>query len=78
MIIKSNIRIIVFLLICSFFAEQVFARTLHYSKEYQLSDIFTEADRFGELEGNPPAITAYKDDQEIGYVFFTTDMYSGP
>ncbi|MDZ7661311.1 transcriptional regulator NosR [Thiohalophilus sp.] len=44
----------------------------------QIRDMFPEADRFGELEGEPPAAAVYKDDEVIGYVFESSDSVKIP
>ncbi len=36
-----------------------------------LHQVFPQADRFGDVEGNPPAAAVYHGDQVIGYVFET-------
>jgi NosR/NirI family nitrous oxide reductase transcriptional regulator len=42
------------------------------------ADVFPGADRFGPVEGSPPAAAAYKGDDVVGYVFETSDIgYSG-
>ncbi|MFP4609752.1 MAG: transcriptional regulator NosR [Thiohalophilus sp.] len=47
-------------------------------KHPQVRDMFPEADRFGELEGDPPAAAVYKDDETIGYVFESSDSIKIP
>ncbi|MBY0430224.1 MAG: FMN-binding protein, partial [Rhodospirillales bacterium] len=40
--------------------------------------VFSGAERFGPIEGTPPAQAAYKDGKVVGYVFVTSDIgYSG-
>ncbi|BAU46931.1 ferredoxin [Sulfurifustis variabilis] len=41
-------------------------------------DFFPGADRFGELEGTPPAAPVYREDRLLGYVFLTADMVRIP
>ncbi len=49
-----------------------------YLVEVAPKEVFPEADRFGAMEGTPPAMAAYKGDQLLGYVFETSDIgYSG-
>lgn len=49
-----------------------------YHVDIKPADVFAGADRFGNLEGTPPAIAAYSGDKIAGYVFETTDTgYSG-
>lgn len=49
-----------------------------YTADVKNSEIFPDADRFGTMEGKPPAAAAYKDGKVIGYVFETSDVgYSG-
>lgn len=49
-----------------------------YRADVSPAQVFPGADRFGPLEGNPPAMAAYKDDKLVGYVFPTSDIgYSG-
>lgn len=47
-------------------------------KHPQIRDMFPEADRFGKLEGDPPAAAVYKDDEVIGYVFESSDSVKIP
>jgi polyferredoxin len=44
----------------------------------QVRALFPAADRFGELEGTPPAAAVYANDQLIGYAFLTEDMVRIP
>ena len=44
----------------------------------QLRSLFPSADRFGEVEGTPPASPVYQSDQLIGYAFLTSDMVNIP
>ena len=49
-----------------------------YRADVKAADVFPGADRFGPLEGTPPAIAAYRGGAIAGYVFETTDIgYSG-
>jgi NosR/NirI family nitrous oxide reductase transcriptional regulator len=49
-----------------------------YEAKVTPADVFPGADRFGPVEGNPPAATAYKGDAVVGYAFETSDIgYSG-
>jgi NosR/NirI family transcriptional regulator, nitrous oxide reductase regulator len=49
-----------------------------YQVHVEPADVFPGADRFGPVEGNPPAAAAYKGGTVIGYVFETSDIgYSG-
>ncbi len=49
-----------------------------YLADVKPSEVFPGADRLGPLEGNPPAMAAYKGDKLLGYVFETSDIgYSG-
>lgn len=49
-----------------------------YKADVKPADVFPGADRFGAMEGSPPAAAAYKDDELVGYVFETSDIgYSG-
>lgn len=46
--------------------------------DVQPAEIFHGADRFGPIEGTPPAMAAYQGDKLVGYVFETSDIgYSG-
>ncbi len=47
-------------------------------KHPQIRDMFPDADRFGELEGDPPAAAVYKDGEVIGYVFESSDSVKIP
>src|SRR6185369_12514618 len=40
-----------------------------YLVDVKPDEVFPGADRFGPIEGNPPAQAAYKGDQLLGYVF---------
>ena len=48
------------------------------NKHPQIRDMFPEADRFGELEGDPPAAAVYRGDDVIGYVFESSDSVKIP
>jgi len=49
-----------------------------YRADVKPADVFAGADKFGPLEGTPPAIAAYRGEAIIGYVFDTSDIgYSG-
>jgi NosR/NirI family transcriptional regulator, nitrous oxide reductase regulator len=49
-----------------------------YTADVKPADIFPGADRFGPVEGSPPAAAAYKNEKVAGYVFETSDIgYSG-
>ena len=49
-----------------------------YTAEVTPADVFPGADRFGPVEGSPPAAAAYKNGKIAGYVFETSDIgYSG-
>lgn len=50
-----------------------------YSAEIPPSEVFPDADRFGPMAGERPQVAvAYRKDQPVGYVFFTSDNgYSG-
>ncbi len=44
----------------------------------QVRTLFPAADRFGEVEGNPPAAPVYRNDQLIGYAFLTAEIIRIP
>ena len=44
---------------------------------YDPAAVFPEADRFGPVEGEPPAAPAYSNGELVGYVFVTTDIVAG-
>jgi NosR/NirI family nitrous oxide reductase transcriptional regulator len=49
-----------------------------YTADVKPTDVFPGADRFGSVEGSPPAAAAYKNEKIAGYVFETSDIgYSG-
>lgn len=49
-----------------------------YLVDVQPAEVFPGADHFGPVEGQPPAMAAFKGDQLLGYVFDTSDIgYSG-
>ena len=49
-----------------------------YTADVKPADVFQGADKFGPVEGTPPAIAAYRNGSVIGYVFETSDIgYSG-
>lgn len=49
-----------------------------YEAHVAAADVFPGAERFGRVEGSPPAAAAYKNDSLAGYVFETSDIgYSG-
>ncbi len=80
---RSLVRLIAVVLLCAV-AHAGLAGALHaagfgaYHADVKPSDVFPGADRFGQREGNPPAIAAFKGSELAGYVFETTDTgYSG-
>ena len=44
----------------------------------QVRGFFPQADRFGELEGEPPAAPAYHAKKLLGYAYLTTDVVRIP
>lgn len=44
----------------------------------QARSFFPDADRFGELEGEPPAAAVHQDDRLLGYVFLSSDVVRIP
>jgi transcriptional regulator of nitric oxide reductase len=49
-----------------------------YKADVKPADVFPGAERFGPVEGSPPAAAAYKNGKIAGYVFETSDTgYSG-
>jgi NosR/NirI family nitrous oxide reductase transcriptional regulator len=44
----------------------------------QVKDFFPQADRFGEIEGKPPAAAVYQGQRLIGYAFLTNDVIRIP
>ena len=53
-----------------------------FLKSIQPTDIFRGADRFGPIEGTPPAAAAYAGDKLLGYIYLNADVvdstgYSG-
>ena len=44
----------------------------------QVKDFFPQADRFGEIEGDPPAAAIYRGEQLLGYVYLTMDIIRIP
>jgi len=49
-----------------------------YKADIKPADVFPGAERFGPMEGTPPAAAAYKSGKIAGYVFATSDTgYSG-
>ena len=55
------------------------ARAADVATDYpQARSFFPEADRFGALEGTPPAAPVYRGDRLLGYVFLTADVVRIP
>jgi polyferredoxin len=55
------------------------ARAADIAADYpQARSFFPEADRFGALEGAPPAAPVYRGDRLLGYVFLTADVVRIP
>lgn len=49
-----------------------------FSADDNPAEVFPGADRFGPVEGTPPAAVAYKGDQPLGLIYATNDIgYSG-
>ncbi|MEW5710659.1 MAG: FMN-binding protein, partial [Pseudomonadota bacterium] len=44
----------------------------------QVKEFFPQADRFGPLEGDPPAAAVYQGEEVIGYAFLTADVLRIP
>jgi len=44
----------------------------------QLKDFFPQADRFGEIEGDPPAAAIYQGEHLLGYAYLTGDIIRIP
>ena len=44
----------------------------------QARSFFPEAERFGALQGDPPAVPVYQNDEVVGYVFATSDVVKIP
>ncbi len=44
----------------------------------QVKEFFPQADRFGNLEGDPPAAAVYQGEEVIGYAFLTADVLRIP
>ena len=44
----------------------------------QVKDFFPQADRFGEIEGKPPAAAVYRGERLLGYAYLTTDIIRIP
>lgn len=55
-----------------------FAHASFAEKYPEASGFFPQADRIGELEGEPPAAPVYKENQIIGYLFETGNIASIP
>lgn len=50
-----------------------------FAEQYpQVRSFFPQADRVGELEGDPPAAAVYRDQTLLGYAFLTTDVVRIP
>jgi NosR/NirI family nitrous oxide reductase transcriptional regulator len=63
-------------------AAQADSRLGEFLKAVQPADIFPGADRFGPIDGKPPAAPAYAGEQLLGYVYLNADVvdstgYSG-
>lgn len=72
--LRANIALSVFALAGIVHAAEFGA----YEAKVAPADVLPDADRFGPVEGNPPAAAAYKGDAVVGYVFETSDIgYSG-
>lgn len=64
------------------FPAQAQSRLAGFMDELPLNEVFPDAERLGPIAGEPPAATAYKGNQLLGYVFLSTDVrasigYSG-
>lgn len=44
----------------------------------QVKEFFPQADRFGEIEAEPPAAAVYQGDEVVGYAFLSNDIISIP
>ena len=58
------------------------SRLAEFLQKVPAAEIFPGADRFGPVEGTPPAVTAFKAGEPAGYVFLNSDFadatgYSG-
>ncbi len=77
--IKRNYRnffLLLFISFCSLlFSHSALAERLPtFLKQIPPADIFPEANRYGPAEGNPMVARVYKDQEQLGFVFITTDI----
>jgi len=70
------VRFLLALVLCGALAG---ARAQDIATTYpQVRDFFPEADRFGALEGTPPAAPVYRGERLLGYAFLTSDVVRIP
>lgn len=71
-----NFFLILFTSFCSlFFSPSVLAERLPtFLSQIPPAEIFPEANRYGPAEGNPMVARVYKDQEQLGFVFITTDI----
>jgi NosR/NirI family transcriptional regulator, nitrous oxide reductase regulator len=74
-----RIGVVLCILLAALFATGAAAQPPRYE---QLADLFPQADRLGDFEGEPRSAPVYRGDQLLGYVFETDDVapipaYSG-
>jgi NosR/NirI family nitrous oxide reductase transcriptional regulator len=73
-LLRASVALSAFVLVGALHAAEFGA----YEAKVAPADVFPGVDRFGSVEGNPPAAAAYKADTIAGYVFETSDIgYSG-
>ncbi len=51
-------------------------RVQEFLPKAQPTEFFSEADRFGQPQGDPPLVPAYKGDRLLGYVYLNSDFTS--
>jgi NosR/NirI family nitrous oxide reductase transcriptional regulator len=66
-------------MLCLCLGVAVSARAQTIAEQYpQVKDFFPQADRFGEIEGDPPAAAIYQGRRLLGYAYLTGDIIRIP
>lgn len=65
-----------FLTVASALPAEAAGRLTQYLDMAQPGELFEGADRFGEIEGDPPIAPAYRGEEIVGYVYLNSDVVS--
>jgi hypothetical protein len=77
--VRFPVLLLRLLVLCLFLGMAVMARAESVDERYPaVKDFFPQADRFGAIEGDPPAAAVYQGDRLLGYAYLTSDILRIP